>query len=110
MARESTKKLVAYAERQKKRIQRIEIDKKRALGLGVGALSAVGAAYADAKFGEGAANITVMGAPAVLVGSALVAVVGLSRKVPQAEYVLEAGKGAFYYSLGAAMRARFEES
>lgn len=110
MARESTKKLVAYAERLKKKTQRIELDRKRAMGLGVGGLSAVAAAYADAKFGEGAENISVMGAPAVLVGSAIVAIVGLSRKVPQAELVLESGKGAFYYALGSTMRKKFEES
>lgn len=110
MAKESTKKLVAYADRQKKRLQRVELDRKRAVGLGVGCLAAVGTAYADAKFGEGADNIEVFGVPVTLAGSAVVAVMGLSRKVPQSELVLEAGKGGLYYALGNAMRKRFEET
>lgn len=109
MASTSVKKLIAQGDRMKNKLKRIEVDTKRGEGVVLGVAGTAAAVFVDARMGEEREDFEVAGIPVTLAASAVLVAVGLSRKVPQAERVLELGKGPFYYSVGTFLRDKFEE-
>lgn len=114
MASRSITKLVEQGERAKKSLTnmrtRAKVEKTRMLGLGLGLGGAGAAAYIDASMGEGAEDLEVLGVPAVPAVSAALSLLALSNKVPGGEQLASFANGALFYSFGAFVRRRAEES
>lgn len=90
--------------------EKARISEERTFGAVTALAGAAAAGYADAKLGEGAENVKVLGLPAMpLVGLGLVAL-GLSDWVPGGTYICQAGVGVASYALGSYVRGKAEES
>ena len=114
MASASVNKLIERANSARASLARIRAERKeseaRLTGLALGGLGAVGAAYADARFGEGAEDIKVFGVPVVLAVAGVGVVAAAAGEVPASDKVLEFSKGALYYQVGRMARDHFEET